>query len=203
MVDEFIDVTITSLEMLSRPTRPTARAPSLSQPVMILRAMHPTLSFYRYLYNTIGQDWLWYERRQMSDQDLFEIIDDEKVFVNVLFYGGVPAGFAEIDTRKMLNSEVAYLGLLPEFIGRRLGRYLVDWAVDAAWDQEPDRVWIHTCDLDHPAALPTYQKAGFTPFQQETITIANPRLLPFFSKPEIVASTPPAESEPDPGPDHK
>ncbi len=203
MVDEFIDVTITSLEMRSRPTRPSARAPSLSQPVMILRAMHPTLSFYRYLYNTIGQDWLWYERRQMSNTDLFDIIDDEKVYVNVLYYGGVPAGLAEIDTRQYPSVEVAYLGLLPEFIGRGLGRYIVNWAVDAAWDQNPERVWIHTCDLDHPAALPTYQKAGFTPFQQETVTIANPRLLPAFARPEVVKSNPPGKGKPDTCPDQK
>ena len=79
MTEEFIDVTITSLEMLARPARPLARAPSLSQPVILLRAHQPTLSFYRYLYNTVGQDWLWYERRQMSDEALTDIIHDENV----------------------------------------------------------------------------------------------------------------------------
>ncbi|NKB57006.1 MAG: GNAT family N-acetyltransferase [Alphaproteobacteria bacterium] len=189
--------------MLSRPARGPARAPSLSIPVMLLRAHEPTISFYRYLYNTIGQDWLWYERRQMSDNALAEIIHDEKVLVNVLYCGGVPAGYAELDMRFFPTIEVAYLGLLPEFIGRGLGRYIVDWAVDAAWDQEPTRVWIHTCNLDHPAALRTYQKAGFSPFQQETVTIPNPRLLPTFSKPELVASGTPGQSKTDTGPDQE
>jgi GNAT superfamily N-acetyltransferase len=199
MTDEFIDVTVTSLDMSTRPSRPLARPPTLPQPVMLLRATQPTISFYRYLYNTIGQEWLWYERRQMSDERLSEIIQDDKVFVNVLYYGGVPAGYAELDTRQFPTIEIAYLGLLPEYIGRGLGRYIVNWVVDAAWDHEPDRIWIHTCNLDHPAALPTYQKAGFTPFQQETAPVPNPRLLPTFAPLKVVESSTPRESKPDPG----
>lgn len=196
MADEKIFVTVTSLEMAAPPKRPRARPPSLPAPVMLLRAQDPTVSFYRYLYHTIGEDWLWYERRQMSDEKLAGIVQDEKVSVDVLYYGGVPAGYAEIDARRLPNVEIAYLGLMPEFIGRRLGRYLVDWAVDAAWSLEPERVWIHTCNLDHPAALPLYQKAGFSPFQQEVLEIPNPRLLPEFSGT-------PGEREPEAGADHE
>lgn len=203
MTEEFIDVTVTSLEMTERPSRPLARAPSLSQPVMLLRAHAPTISFYRYLYNTIGQDWLWYERRQMNDETLAEIIYDERVSVDVLYCGGVPAGYAELDARMLPAVEVAYLGLMPEFIGRGLGRYLVDWAVDAAWDREPERVWIHTCNLDHPAALPTYQKAGFTVFNRQTVTIPNPRLLPSFAELKLVASGTPGKGEPESGADQE
>ena len=198
MTEELIDVTVTSLEMLARPARPLARAPSLSQPVMLLRAHQPTISFYRYLYNTVGQDWLWYERRQMNDDALAEIIHDESVSVDVLYCGGVPAGYAELDARMLPNVEVAYLGLMPEFIGRGLGRYIVDWAVDAAWNLEPERVWIHTCNLDHPAALPTYQKAGFSVFNRQTVTIPNPRLLPSFAEFKLVASNE-SDSAPDDG----
>lgn len=203
MTEEFIDVTITSLEMHARPARPLARAPSLSQPVMVLRAHQPTISFYRYLYNTIGQDWLWYERRQMDDETLNDIIHDEKVSVDVLYCGGVPAGYAELDARMHPSVEVAYLGLMPEFIGRGLGRYIVDWAVDTAWDLDPERIWIHTCNLDHPVALPTYQKAGFTVFNRQTVTVPNPRLLASFAKLELVGSAPPGEGEPEAGPDHE
>ena len=199
MTEEFIDVTVTSLEMLAPPTRPLARAPSLSQPIMLLQAHQPTISFYRYLYNTIGQDWLWYERRQMSDETLSEIIHDDRVSVDVLYCGGVPAGYAELDARMLPAVEIAYLGLMPEFIGRGLGRYIVDWAVDSAWAQEPDRVWIHTCNLDHTAALPLYQKAGFSVFNRQTVTVPNPRLLPSFAEFKIVASGAPGKGEPKPG----
>ncbi len=200
---EFIDVTVTSLEMRTRPARPYARAPNLSQPVMLLRAVQPTISFYRYLYNTIGQEWLWYERRQMSDDALTAIIHDEKVSIDVLYCGGVPAGYAELDARNPSEVEIAYLGLMPEFISRGLGRYIVDWTVDAAWSMAPDRVWIHTCNLDHPAALPTYQKAGFEVFNRQNVTIPNPRLLPSFAKLELVGSRATGESEPEPGADQE
>ena len=129
------------------------------------------------------------------------IIHDENVSVNVVYCGGVPAGYAELDARMLPAVEVAYLGLMPEFIGRGLGRYIVDWAVDAAWDLDPERVWIHTCNLDHPAALPTYQKAGFTVFNRQTVTIPNPRLLPSFAELKLVASGTPGESEPEPDAD--
>ena len=182
MTDAFIDVTVTSLEMQAPPARPRARAPNLSRPVMLLRATEPTISFYRYLYDTVGQDWLWYERRQMDDDALAEIIHDEQVSVDVLYVGGVPAGYVELDARMLPAVEVSYLGLMPEFIGRGLGRYLTDWAIDAAWAMEPERVWIHTCTLDHPAALHVYQKAGFTVFNRDTVAIPNPRLIPSFAE---------------------
>lgn len=201
MTDEFIDVTVTSLEMHAPPARPRARAPSLSRPVMVLRATEPTVSYYRYLYDTIGQDWLWYERRQMDDTVLSEIIHDEQVSVDVLHVGGVPAGYVELDARRHPTVEVSYLGLMPEFIGRGLGRYLADWGVDAAWDMGAARVWIHTCNLDHPAALHLYQKAGFTVFNRDTVTIPNPRLIPSFARLELIASDPTGEGEPEAGPD--
>lgn len=173
-------VTITSLEMRTRPSRPFARPPTLPRPVMLLRAERPTISFYRYLYNTVGKDWYWYERRQMDDATLATFIHDDEVAVYVLYVGGVPAGYAEIDNRRHPNVEIAYLGLMPEFIGRGLGRYLVDWTVDTAWNLNPRRVWIHTCNFDHPAALSLYQKAGFEPFRQEAVTISDPRRMPIF-----------------------
>lgn len=175
------EVVRTSLEMHARPVRPLARPPSLSQPVMLLRATPPTISFYRYLYNTIGREWFWYERRVMDDATLAACVQDDAVFVNVLYLGGVPVGLAEIDARNARDIELAYLGLIPEFIGRGLGRYLVDWAIDAAWDHDPDRVWIHTCTLDHPAALPLYQKAGFTAYGQDKFKIPDPRKMACFA----------------------
>jgi len=176
-----IAVTITALEMTARPTRPAPAPPRLNSPVMLVHAERPTISFYRYLYNTVGEDWLWYERRILDDAALGAIIHDDDVFVYVLYTGGVPAGYVELDCRRRPDIEVAYVGLIPEFIGQGLGWRLVNWAIESAWSREPDRVWIDTCSLDHPAALPLYQKAGFTPFGQRTIEIPNPRLMPCFS----------------------
>ena len=159
-----IETTVTYLEMDQRPTRPTVAAPSGK--LAILRAEKPTASFYRYLYDAVGEAWNWTDRRVIGDDALTAIIGDPKVEIYVLYVGGVPAGFAELDRRIEGEVELVYFGLLPDFAGRGLGRYFLDWALHAAWSSEPRRVWVHTCDLDDPRALPIYQRAGFAAYQR-------------------------------------
>ena len=65
--------------------------------------------------------------------------------------------------------ELVQFGLMAEFIGQGLGRYFLQWTIAKAWSYKPRRFWLHTCTLDHPAALPNYQKAGFMIYQEETI----------------------------------
>ncbi|MCX7356267.1 MAG: GNAT family N-acetyltransferase [Alphaproteobacteria bacterium] len=166
---------ITSLEMHARPSHGPAHLPAGTK-AALLRADNPTVSFYRYLYNTVGEPWLWYDRRAFDDATLTGIIQDPKVEIYVLYVSGVPAGYGELDRRKDGEIELAYFGLMPEFIGKGLGRYFLTWIVDAAWRYEPKRLWVHSCNFDHPEALRAYQRAGFTPFDQETIVIEDPRV---------------------------
>ena len=161
----YIETTVTYLEMHQRPTRPTVPAPMGK--FAILRAENPTVSFYRYLYDAVGEPWNWTDRRMLGDDELGAIIGDPKVEIYVLYAGGVPAGFLELDRRIEGEVEIAYLGLLPDFAGRGLGRYFLDWAIHAAWENEPKRVWVHTCDLDDPRALPVYQRAGFAAYRRQ------------------------------------
>lgn len=170
-----LDVTITYLQMLERPARGPAQPPRLTEKIALMRAERPTVGFYRYLYNAVGAPWLWYERNQFSDEEIAAIIQDERVDVCVLYYGGTPAGYAELDFRQEREVELAYFGLVQDYIGMGLGQYLLEWAVDTAWERNPTRLWVHTCTLDHPAALPLYQKAGFVLYDQETIRIKDPR----------------------------
>jgi GNAT superfamily N-acetyltransferase len=144
--------------MLTPPDRPPVAAP---RGVVGRRGVRPTLSFYRYLYDTIGGDWTWTARRLMDDDALLQNVRHPRVEVNVLWVEGVPAGLIELDLRARPEIELFYFGLMPDFIGRGLGRFALEWAVDRAWSLRPSRFWVHTCDLDHPNALPTYQKAGF------------------------------------------
>lgn len=171
-----LDIVVTYLEMLKPPTRPTVPAPAVGK-IALLRAERPTISYYRYLYNTVGETWLWWERRRLSNDELARIIHDPLVEIYVLYVDGVPAGYAELDRRKQEEVELAYFGLVPEFIGRKLGPFLLNWAVDTAWFGQPKRLWVNTNNLDHPKALQIYQKAGFVPYRQETQTIPNPRLV--------------------------
>lgn len=173
---ETLEVTITRLEMHQRPTAPTPTVPAGR--IALMRADAPPVHFYRYLYNTVGQQWLWWERRLMSDAALAEVLHDPEVELLVLYVDGAPAGYAEIDARAFPDVEIAYFGLMPEFIGRGYGRTLMHAALEAAWsrDPEPDRVWLHTCTLDHPGALTFYQRMGFQPYDRETKQIEDPRV---------------------------
>jgi len=164
---------ITYLEMTECPRTPTPPRPAAN--IALLLAEDPPVSFYRYLYNTVGEKWLWYERRVMGDAELADIIGSENVEVYVLYVGGVPAGYGELDRRKSPEIELAYFGLLPEFIGRGFGGFLLRWLIDQAWSYEPTRLWVHTCTEDHPAALHAYQRHGFSPYDQETVEFDDPR----------------------------
>ena len=163
MADEVI---ITYLEMRTRPTLVVTRP---FRTAMLLRLEEPTLGFYRYLYGTVGSRWGWNARSQLSDPDLFAIISDARVDVFVLYQGGVPAGFYELDRRVDGEVELVHFGLAPEFIGRGLGKPLLASAVEAAWDDGPERVWVRSTSRDHPRGLLTYQWAGFVPYQEVRI----------------------------------
>ena len=169
-----LEVVTTYLEM-REPPRQSSVKPA-ADGVVVTQAEKPTVSFYRYLYNTVGEQWLWYERHRMDDDRLRAIIHDPRVDVYVLYVSGVPAGYVELDRRIKNEIEVAYFGLIPEFIGRGLGPNLLQWAVTQAWRRQPTRVWVHTCNLDHPKALEIYQRIGFVSYKQETTLIDNPRL---------------------------
>ncbi len=170
-----IESIVTSLEMRERPTSPTPPMPA--ERIAILRAESPTTAFYRFLYNTIGGPWRWWERRVMDDDTLSKIVSDPGLEIYVLYVRGVPAGMCELDCRNRKNVELAYFGLIPEFVGRGLGGYLLRWGVDQAWSHDPERVWVHTCTEDHAAALPMYQKIGFQPYEQKTEIIDDPEHL--------------------------
>ena len=106
---------------------------------------------------------------------LAAILTDPAVEVYVLYVEGTPAGYAEIDRRDPKAVDLAYFGLLPEFTGKGLGPYLLSAALDIAWSSDPERVTVNTCTLDHPKALPLYQRFGFQPIRQEGRSIRDPR----------------------------
>lgn len=114
--------TITYLEKRERPRRQNLKP---SPGISIAQTIRPTVSFYRFLYNKVGGSWLWYERRQMRDDDLRAIIQNPRVEIYVLYVGGVPAGYAEIDLRMEPDIELAYFDIMPEFIGQRLGPFFI------------------------------------------------------------------------------
>jgi GNAT superfamily N-acetyltransferase len=129
---------------------------------MVIHARKPTVAYYRFLYDGVGKEYHWHSRGRLTDAQLAAILGDPLNEVHVLHADGTPAGFVEFDRRVADEVEIVQFGLLPEFIGQGLGKWFLRWAIDRAWGYGPHRLWLHTCTLDHPAALPNYLKAGFT-----------------------------------------
>jgi GNAT superfamily N-acetyltransferase len=169
-----IDDVITYLEMRARPVQPRMPAPFAK--LALMRAEECTVSFYRYLYETVGTPWLWYERRLLDDEALLAEIAKPSTEIFVLYVSGVPAGYFELDTAAARETELRYFGLVPQFIGRRLGPFLLQAAIERAWLRPIERLWVHTRTFDHPKALGLYQRAGFVVYDRRPVRFEDPRL---------------------------
>lgn len=170
-----LEVTVTYLQMAAAPARPPVPAPL--EKLALLRVEHCTLPFYRFLYNRVGEAWLWDMRRSLPDEVLAPLIQDPKVTIEVAYVGGVPAAFFELDFRQAGVANLAYFGVMPEFIGRRIGPWLLDVAIRTGWAADDVRLLtVNTCTFDHPKALPMYQRAGFQPVRRDTRMVEDPRL---------------------------
>ncbi len=158
-------ITRTYLEIASR----TAFRPSYVDEVglRVERVASCPPSFFRYLYTEVGRAYGWCDRLEWTDEDIARRLGDIAVSLWVMYRGGAPAGYFELRGEADGSVELACFGLLPEFTGRGLGRHLLSEAVQRAWDDGARRVWLHTCTLDHPGALPNYLARGFTPFRTE------------------------------------
>lgn len=137
----------------------------------LLFADKPQLHFYRYLQDRVGRPWNWESRLRMDDETLTNKIHAPTTEITVLMLDGAPSGFFELTRAKEGVTDLAYFGMMPHATGRGLGKWFLTEAVYAAFsekdDHAPERVTVNTCTLDHPAALPLYQKVGFKPIAWE------------------------------------
>jgi ribosomal protein S18 acetylase RimI-like enzyme len=131
-------------------------------------------SFYRYLYRAVGEAYHWIDRREWSDEVIQRHLARPEIGLYVLYLAGAPVGWFELRRCEDGSQEIAYFGLLPEFQGRGLGRHLLTCAVEQAFARGGSRVWLHTCSLDHPAAIPNYEARGFRRFKTEVYSVDLP-----------------------------
>lgn len=124
--------------------------------------------FNRFLYVLVGSQWQWTGRLSWSDQQWKSCVEVENHRTWVAYMQGTPAGYFELQ-RAGREVEILYFGLAPRFTGRGLGGYMLSEAIKLAWDwQEPERVWVHTCSLDHEYALANYKARGMQLYRVET-----------------------------------
>ena len=165
-----VEVTITYLEMAERPSFPRPPAPTRPQ-IALIKAENPPVRWFLHLYRSVGApyDWTDWMTKEQSELDAFVGSPDTAIYT--LMVEGWSGGFFMLDGREAGVTELAYFGLAPEAVGRGLGGFLLKTAVHAAWDwPKTESVTVNTCTLDHPAALPLYQKHGFQPVRRHTYT---------------------------------
>ncbi len=128
---------------------------------------------YRFLYEAVGKAYYWVDRLRWTDAELRDHLASDAVSVCVLSRGEDPAGFYELQRHSDASVEIAYFGLLAGFHGRGWGKWLLSDAVRRAWHGGARRVWLHTCTLDGPAALPNYLARGFRAYREVTYTVGD------------------------------
>ncbi len=173
------------LEMTSpdqlRPARPPA------EPFTVRRAQLAFPALNRFFYAEVGRAYSWTERLRWTDEQWLAWLERPTVQTWIGYVRETPAGYFELekqpdtrntqyairDTREDGDSppgdsvELVYFGLLPPFVGRGVGGAMLTEAIRRAWALDAQRVWLHTCTEDHPAALPNYQKRGFRIYDQK------------------------------------
>jgi GNAT superfamily N-acetyltransferase len=125
----------------------------------------------RFLYSEVGRRYHWVDRLGWSDEQIQAHLDDDAISIWLMTVAGTLAGYFELHRDEEGGIEIAYFGLFHEFTGRGLGAHLLTVAVERAWGLTSNRVWLHTCSLDHPAALPNYISRGFTLFKTEEYSL--------------------------------
>ena len=136
--------------------------------VTVAHVPNPPPQLYRYCYRTVGEQYHWFDRWDWTDDQITMHLLDVNIQLYVATRDGTLVGFYELRRVPDDDSvEIAYFGLAPGEIGRGFGKHLLSCAVRDAWALNPKRVWLHTCTLDHPHALPNYQARGFTIYKKE------------------------------------
>ena len=186
MSDGFFDVPrgkvaaiVTYLQMFQRPrTRP---GPS-EQSWVLKKAEFSGLKDYRLLFRRVGQDWLWFSRLKLGDDELGQILDHPQYETYVLTVNDENRGLLELDFRLEGESEISFFGLTPEMLGRGAGRWLMNRALEIAWSHPIRRLWLHTCTFDHPGAVSFYVRSGFQPYRRQVEIADDPRIIGLLPK---------------------
>ena len=138
-----------------------------------LNLLEPTnFQLNKFFYKNIGKKHKWIDRLVWVDVQWIDYVSSEKVKTYVFKFKDDLAGFFElISHSEKKEVEIAYFGLLEEFQNKKLGSYLLSQAIQKSFKENIDRVWLHTCSLDHKNALNNYIARGMKIFKTETIKI--------------------------------
>ncbi|MAS24165.1 MAG: GNAT family N-acetyltransferase [Oceanospirillaceae bacterium] len=140
----------------------------LPHDLMVMESEVPQHAFNRFLYQLVGSDWEWGDLDNWTDEQWRNTVESDDHRTWVAYHRGSIAGYYELQRSDGGNTEIRYFGLAPGFIGRGFGGPLLSHAIQSAWNWAgTERVWVHTCTLDHPSALTNYQARGMKLYKEE------------------------------------
>ena len=140
--------------------------------VSLERVAAPTVALYLDLYDRVGRPWLWYERRLLSEAALQALLQQPGHELHVARHDSALVGYFEL-----ADDQLVFFGLTLAYVGRRIGPWLLDRAIERAFARGTARLGLNTNTLDHPRALDTYRRAGFRPLRSEAKELQDPRVL--------------------------
>ena len=167
---ERVDYVVTHLAMDARPGYPRPHLPT-GPAAALIGAERPPVWYFLALYDAVGHDYEWTDQHARPKSELQAFLHHPAVTLYTFMRAGWPHGFFLLDGREAGRCDLGYFGLVPQAVGRGLGTFLIQTAVHMAWDRPGVAcVTVNTNSLDHPRALPLYQKAGFVPVRRETLS---------------------------------
>ncbi len=164
------EVATTYLEMRALAELVPARSPDPD--FTVREAVERRWQLNRSLYVLVGERWAWTDKRRWSDEQWESYVASDRLRTFVASWREATAGYYELWRDDAHAVEIAYFGLAPDFIGRGFGGVLLTDALTRAWSWDARRVWVHTCTLDHPAALRNYQSRGMHVYDRKTHHVA-------------------------------
>jgi GNAT superfamily N-acetyltransferase len=171
--DHLLAAIVTFLERRERP-RP---APLPASPLQLQR-WTPSPDAYRTLFRRVGAPWLWFSRLAMTDAELTAIIAAPTTEIYAARdRQGIELGLLELHFRPGGETNLAFLGLVPELTAKGIGRWLMAHAFALGWRADTVRMTVHTCSLDHPRALGFYRAQGFVAHARAIERFPDPRLM--------------------------
>ncbi len=176
---------VTCLEMRTHPEP----SPDPPRPECTLeRITERETARYRTLFRRVGEQYLWFSRLALSDEQLAQTIRDPRAEIHAVRLAGRDEGLLELDFREPGECELLFFGITDALLGKGMGRWLMNRAIEMAWSRPIERFWLHTCTFDHPGALQFYIRSGFRPYKRQIEYSDDPRLtglLPRNAAPQI------------------
>jgi GNAT superfamily N-acetyltransferase len=144
--------------------------PSFSEKVQINLDNEKNISINKFFYRQIGKDHFWRDRLLWSDKEWHKYVDNINLDTGVMKFEKNLVGFYEQEFHREKNEiELIQMGILKEYQGKKFGSFLLEHIIHKAFIKNVERIWVHTCTLDHKHALENYLSKGFKTFKEETI----------------------------------